>query len=68
MTVFSDFSSFSVFRVFQSFLILINNPSFHLGKPSKKSLDTTVSLSWMSLKICDCDKLLSTTPVSKFWL
>ena len=62
---------FQTFRVFQFseffrvFLILINNPSFHLGKPSKQSLDTTVSLSWMSLKICDCDKLLSS--FSQLW-
>ena len=31
-------------------------------KTIKKSLGTAVFLSWMPLKICDCDNLLSTTP------
>ena len=49
-------------------LITLYNPSFHLWKSSKKSLGTTVFLSWMPFKICDCDKFLSTTPVTQFWL
>ena len=47
-------------------LITLYNPSFHLWKSSKKSLGTTVFLSWMPFKICDCDKFLSTTPVTQF--
>ena len=38
---------------------LYNRLSFHLWKSSKKSLGTTVFLSWMPFKICDCDKFLS---------
>ena len=49
-------------------LITLYNPSFHLWKSSKKSLGTTVFLSWMPFKICDCDKFLSTTPVTQFLL
>ena len=49
-------------------LIPLYNPSFHLWKSSKKSLGTTVFLSWMPFKICDCDKFLSTTPVTQFLL
>ena len=49
-------------------LIPLYNLSFHLWKPSKKSLGTTLFLSWMPLKICDSDKFLSTTPVTQFWL
>ena len=49
-------------------LITLYNPSFHLWKSSKKSLGTTVFLSWMPFKICDCDKFLSTKPVTQFWL
>ena len=48
-------------------LITLYNPSFHLWKSSKKSLGTTVFLSWMPFKICDCDKFPSTTPVTQFW-
>ena len=44
------------------------NPSFHLWKSSKKSLDTTVFFSWMPFKICDCEKFLPTTPVAQRWL
>ena len=40
-------------------LIPLYNLSFHLWKSSKKSLGTTVFLSWMPFKICDCDKFLS---------
>ena len=49
-------------------LISLYNPSFHLWTPLKKSLSTTVFLSWMPFKICDCDKFLSTTTVTQFWL
>ena len=49
-------------------LITLYNPLFHLWKSSKKSLGTTVFLSCMPLKICDCDKFLSTTPVTQFLL
>ena len=49
-------------------LIPLYNPSFHLWKSSKKSLGTTVFLSWMPFKICDCDKFLSTTLVTQFLL
>ena len=51
-------------------LILISfyNPSSHLWKPSKKYLGTTAFFSWMPFKICDCDKFLSTIPVTQFWL
>ena len=49
-------------------LITLYNPSFHLWKSSKKSLGTIVFLSWMPFKICDCDKFLSTTPVTQFLL
>ena len=40
-------------------LIPLYNLSFDLWKSSKKSLGTTVFLSWMPFKICDCDKFLS---------
>ena len=48
-------------------LILISfyNPSSHLWKP-KKYLGTTAFFSWMPFKICDCDKFLSTIPVTQF--
>ena len=49
-------------------LILLYNPSFHLWKSSKKCLGTTAFLSWIPFKICDCDKFLSTTPVTQFLL
>ena len=49
-------------------LITLYNPLFHLWKSSKKSLGTTVFLSWIPFKICDCDKFLSTTPVTQFLL
>ena len=49
-------------------LIALCNPSFYLCKPSKKSLGTTVFLSWIPFKISDFDKFLSTTPVTQFWL
>ena len=49
-------------------LITLYNPSFHLWKSSKKSLGAIVFLSWMPFKICNCDKFLSTTPVTQFWL
>ena len=49
-------------------LIPLYNPSFRLWKSSKKSLGTNVFLSWMPFKICDCDKFLSTTPVTQFFL
>ena len=49
-------------------LIPLYNPSFHLWKSSKKSSGTTIFLSWMPFKICDCDKFLSTTLVTQFLL
>ena len=49
-------------------LIPLYNSSLYLWKPSKKSLGTIVFLSWMPFKICDCDKFLSTTHVTQFWL
>ena len=49
-------------------LITLYNPIFHLWKSSKKSLGTTVFFSWIRFKICDCDKCLSTTPVTQFLL
>ena len=49
-------------------LITLYNTLFHLWKSSKKSLGTTVFLSWMPFKICNCDKFLSTTPVTQFLL
>ena len=39
-------------------LIPLYNLSFHLWKPFKKSLGTTVFLSWMPFKICNCDEFL----------
>ena len=48
-------------------LIILYNPLFHLWKPWKKSLGTTL-FSWIPFKICDCDKFLSTTPVTQFLL
>ena len=47
-------------------LILIS--FYNLWKPSKKYLGTTEFFSWMPFKICDCDKFLSITPVTQFWL
>ena len=35
-------------------LTSLYNPSFHLWEPSEKFLGTTVFLSWMPFKICDC--------------
>ena len=35
-------------------LISLYDPSFHLWEPSEKCLGTTVFLSWMPFKICDC--------------
>ena len=35
-------------------LISLYDPSFHLWEPSEKFLGTTVFLSWMPFKICDC--------------
>ena len=49
-------------------LIPLYNPSFHLWKSSKKSLGTTVYFSWIPFKICDCNKFVSTTPVTQFLL
>ena len=49
-------------------LITLYNPLFHLWKSLKKSLGTTVFFSWIPFKICDCDKCLSTTPVTQFLL
>ena len=48
-------------------LIILYNPLFHLWKPWKKSLGTTL-FSWIPFKICDCDKFLSTTPATQFLL
>ena len=39
-----------------------------LGNSLLGSLGTTVFLSWMPFKICDCDKFLSTTLVTQFLL
>ena len=49
-------------------LITLYNPLFHLWKSSKKISGRQCILSWMPFKICDCDKFLSTTPVTQFLL
>ena len=49
-------------------LIPLYNPSSYLWKPSKKYLGTAEFFSWLPFKICDCDKFLSTKPVTQFWL
>ena len=49
-------------------LIPLYNPSSYLWKPSKKYLGTAEFFSWLPFKICDCDKFLSTKPVTQLWL
>ena len=62
-------SNISIFqKVTTLILIPLYSMSFHLWKTSKKRLGTTIFLSWMPFKICDCDKFLWTTPVTQFWL
>ena len=39
-----------------------------ISESHQKSLRVLPYLSWMPSKICNCDKLLSTTTVTQFWL